>query len=111
MASYEKKLINLIKEEANLSRYQQLEMLINQDINLKTLISKLKVLQKERVNAKYLNKSNLIKALDSDYDNLINQIEQIPLLTEYLELQDFFNNLIQEVQKILETEINKKMLD
>lgn len=105
----EQRLLSLIENDENVKRYQLLEVIVNQDANIKKDLAQLKKLQKELVNAKHLGKTNLTQKLEADYQRLIDAFNEHPLVLEYLELQDYCNQLINNIKNIIETAINEKL--
>jgi cell fate (sporulation/competence/biofilm development) regulator YmcA (YheA/YmcA/DUF963 family) len=105
--SAKQELLELIKNNESVKRYQQIEAVINKDKTLKKNINKLKSIQKQLINAKEINKTQAINKFQLEFDQLLEEIESFPLMSEYLDLQEEINHMIKEVLQIIENKINK----
>lgn len=99
-------LYETIKNDPNLKRYQELEKLFNSNKAIQTQMYRLKQLQKQLVNAKHIEKHKLTDKLESEYQMLLQNLYEIPLMEEYLELQAYFNEVMKSITDVLENEIN-----
>ncbi len=100
-------LIEIIKSDPNYNYYQELELKINQSQEIKQKINNLKKLQQEIVLAKEVGKVNLLSTLNEKYELMLQEIELIPGLLDYLELQQYYNELIQTVKDAVENSVNE----
>ncbi len=105
--SIEEKIIDSIKANNKILRYQELEEIINSNKIIKENIDQLKALQKEIVHAKEYNKLQYLTKLESDYNTLNESIVKHPIMAEYLDLQEEINAFLQEFTNIIENGINK----
>lgn len=105
--SAKEELLQLIKDNESVKRYQQIETVINKDKTLKKNINKLKSIQKQLINAKEINKTQAINKFQSEFDQLLEEIESFPLMSEYLDLQEEINHMVKEVLQIIENQINE----
>lgn len=103
----EDKIINGIKENKKIARYQELENIINNNEKISSLLNELKIIQKEIVHAKEYNKTIYLEKLENDYQELYQSIENHPIMAEYLDLQEEINAFLQEFTNIIENGINK----
>ena len=67
-------------------------------------------MQQEIVLAKEINKTKLLSNLEEKYQKMLEQIELIPGLLDYLELQQYYNNLIQNIKETIEKTANDIIL-
>lgn len=95
-------LINNIKNNKEIIRYRELELIINNSPSIKNKLDELKTLQKEIVHAESLNKNNSLIMLKDKYNNLYNEFVNQPLIGEYLELQTMLNDFLQAFTNIIE---------
>jgi len=105
--SEKEKLIQLIENNEVIQRYKKIEGIVNKDKMLKRKINQLKTIQKQLINAKEISKTHAIEKFQSEYDKLLEEIEEYPLMAEYLDLQEEINQVIKDVIGIIETTINK----
>ena len=105
------KLIELIEQNEDIQRYKKIEKLINENKELKRKLSELKSIQKQLVNAKHIEKTAAIKSFESRYEVLLDEIENYPLMSDYLALQSDINEMLQAVADIIEEGIEADMKD
>jgi cell fate (sporulation/competence/biofilm development) regulator YmcA (YheA/YmcA/DUF963 family) len=103
------KLIEMIKNNETIKRYQAIEKVLNANEDLKSKINKLKTIQKQLINAKEINKQETIKHYDALYNELLAEIEAYPLMSDYLALQGDINDMIQHITQIIEEGVNKEL--
>lgn len=103
------KLIEMIKNNESIKRYQAIEKVLNDNEDLKSKINKLKTIQKQLINAKEINKPEAIKHFDKMYNELLEEIEAYPLMSDYLALQGDINDMIQHITQIIEDGVNKEL--
>ncbi|MCF7930321.1 MAG: YlbF family regulator [Acholeplasmataceae bacterium] len=101
------KLIEMILQNEDIQRYKRIEQIINNNKKLKAKINQLKVLQKQLINAKQVGKTQAIAEFERRYQVLYNEIEEYPLMSDYLALQGDINEMIQSIQSIIEEGIEK----
>ncbi len=99
----------MVKNDESIKRYQAIEKVINGNEILKTKINQLKTIQKQLVNAKEIEKQKSIDHFQKQYDELLEEIETYPLMSDYLALQSDINEMIQSVAEIIEDGINKEL--
>jgi len=103
------KLIEMIKQSEEIKRYKAIEKVINDNQELKEKINQLKTVQKQLVNAKEIQKEKAIIHFQEIYDQLLDEIESYPLMSDYLALQGDINEMIQAIAEILEDGINNEL--
>lgn len=89
------KILNEIEKNEKINRYKELETIINNDEDIKKLLDEAKRIQKELVHAKSFNKTNVHDKLTKEYDDIMQNLENIPLFMEYLDLQKEINDFLQ----------------
>ncbi len=109
MLTEKEKLIEMIKNNETIKRYQAIEKVLNDNKELKLKINKLKTIQKQLINAKEINKPESIKHFDRLYHELLEEIEAYPLMSDYLALQGDINDMIQHITQIIEDGVNKEL--
>jgi len=103
------KLIQMIENNEDIQRYKRIEKQINENKDIKQKINQLKSIQKQLVNAKHIGKQEAVKQFQSRYDELLEEIENYPLMSEYMALQSDINDMIQSIIDIIEQGIEKDM--
>ncbi len=59
---------------------------------------------------KHIDKKNLYEAIKKQYEEMLENLYDIPLLEEYLELQQYFNELLHMVSETIENELNSDFI-
>ncbi len=103
------KLLELIEHDPVVIRYREIEEKMNKSKDVKRQIAKLKAVQKQLINARHIGKTEAIKQFEKDYDERLSQIEDFPLMAEYLTLQTEINDMLQSVLQIIEDGLNKEI--
>ena len=103
------KLLKLIEDDPVIKRYQSLEEKMNQSKDIKRQINQLKAVQKKLINARHINKTEAVKQFEQEYDERLKEIEEFPLMAEYLSLQEEINDMLQSVLQIIEDGLNKEI--
>ena len=85
MKSYEA-FIEALKDNADIKRYQQLEQVLMSDETLNQLLKSLKEVQKQYVHAQSFKQKENERHFKKQLDDLQNQIDDFPLMKEYLNL-------------------------
>jgi cell fate (sporulation/competence/biofilm development) regulator YmcA (YheA/YmcA/DUF963 family) len=101
------KLIHMLQNDEDIQRYKRIEAYINSNKELKRKMAELKALQKQLVNAKHIGKKDAVESFQSRYDALLNEIENYPLMSDYMALQSDINDMMQAIVEIIETGIEK----
>ncbi|HRX44822.1 MAG TPA: YlbF family regulator [Acholeplasmataceae bacterium] len=103
------KLIDMLEQSEEIKRYKKIEELINSNKKLTAKFNQLKVVQKQLVNAKHIGKEEATKKLQQQYDDLYEEIETYPLMSDYMALQGDINDLMQQIVSIIEDGLNDEM--
>ena len=107
--SEKEKLIQMIQENDSILRYKKIEKLLNDNKEIKQKMNQLKSIQKQLVNAKHIEKKEAITAFQRQYDALLEEIENYPLMSEYLALQSDINFMVQSIKDIIEEGLEKDL--
>jgi|GEM_PF-5678415 len=81
---------------------------VEQHHEIPETIKQIKHLQKQRVNANFLEKEEFVSKLNFEIDSLHQSLEQIPLYVTYTELKEELEIVIERISVSIETSINKK---
>src|SRR5699024_38095 len=88
----DKKLISKIK-----LLQKQVETKINSNEKVQKLISKIKLLQKQAVNLQAYDKAEALKKVEAEIDQLQEELDSIPVVEEFKEIQGVVNDVLQMV--------------
>jgi len=98
-----------LREHPTIKRFQELESLLNNNKELQELIQDMKNIQKEYVHAKTFQQKDNELFLSKKLDQIKKQVDQYPLLSEYLDLQQQINDMLQNFVHIFEDELDKEL--
>lgn len=90
-------------------RFKELEGYINKNERINTLFSQVKEKQKQMINAKEFNQHNQYNIYNKEYNDLLNELYNLPFVEEYLELVDIINQKLGSLSFLIEKEIENKM--
>ncbi len=103
------KLIEYFNNLEEVKRIKELEGYIDNNKDIKNKFNELKDLQKKLVNAEEYNQTNQYNLYLKEYNNLKNELLDLPFVEEYLELLDYVNNMLSYLTKSIEIDIDKKI--
>ena len=90
-------------------RFKELEGYINKNERINTLFSQVKEKQKQMINAKEFNQHNQYNIYNKEYNDLLNELYDLPFVEEYLELVDIINQKLGSLSFLIEKELESKM--
>ena len=90
-------------------RFKELEGYINKNERINTLFSQVKEKQKQMINAKEFNQHNQYNIYNKEYNDLLNELYNLPFVEVYLELVDIINQKLGSSSFLSEKELEKKM--
>lgn len=100
-------LIGALKEDHNVIRFQELEALINQNVDLQkdyqTLLEYQKILVQKKEKKQEFHNEEL------RYNNQYEKVMNYYFMEEYLELVEVINNDLQLIKQIITDEINMNL--
>lgn len=103
------KFIEMLQNDSKLETYKRLEIKINSNKELEVMMAQLKNLQKQMINAQKIEKPKAYEKINQTYNELLDKVLEYPLMAQYLELQDYFNQILSETTKIIENQINNDL--
>lgn len=105
----EKIILDQININEKIARYKELEIVLNKNKDIARKLGELKLIQKQLVHAEKLEKKDSQKKLKNDFDNKIKELEEYPLMGEYMELQEEINIFLQNFKEIIENGIDEDL--
>lgn len=103
------KLYKYFLSDPNYIRLKELEKYFDSNDQVLNLIKRKQELSKNLVNSRFVGLRENAKRLKEEYDKINEEIINIPLLEEYLDLLDYYYNLLQEISSYIENKINKSI--
>lgn len=100
-------LIELIKTTKEVTRYHELEHLIMNDATIKEKIEHLKAMQQQLVHAKDLGHDSNVSHFETKVKEAEQSLLEYPKMAEYLSLQALINDTLQEMMRIIESQLDE----
>lgn len=104
-------LIDEFKNIEEVKRIHELEGFIDKNNDIKLLFNKLKLKQKQLVNAKEYNQVNQYTLYLNEYNELYKKLIDYPFVEEYLELLDIVDKMLVSVCENIENSLTKAIND
>ncbi|GGM22014.1 hypothetical protein GCM10011351_04850 [Paraliobacillus quinghaiensis] len=105
------KLADQISDMEEINRFKQVEERLNDNKKIKKLINNMKALQKQAVNFQAYGKTEALKKVDAEIDDLQAEIDEIPIVQEFKESQVVVNDLLQVISETISKEVTTEMED
>lgn len=103
-----RKMAEKIKSLDEVKQFRLAEQQLNESRSVHGLIQSIKLKQKELVHAKHYEKTEYIRQVEKQLDELQNEFNHLPIVKEYQQMQVEVNDLLQVVQQILFENLEKK---
>ena len=98
-----------ISHHAVVQRIRELENYIDHNEVLNDKLLRLKNKQKQMVNAKEYHQPLQYKTYKKEYDEIYQELLDLPFVEEYLELLDEANQILLNITNYIEEKINKAL--
>src|SRR5690625_6358241 len=106
-----KQLATMLAKTEEIERFKQLEAKINSNEKIQRLISRIKALQKQAVNLQAYDKREALKKIETEIDLLQDELDQIPIVIEFKEIQKVLNDVLQLVSGTIAREVTNHVID
>lgn len=104
-----KELAGLISTSAEVQFYQQAEKKINENEHIQKLISAIKKKQKEAVAFESFQNKEMVKKIEGEIDALQDELDGIPIVSEFKQSQQDINYLLQLVMEVIRDIVAEKV--
>lgn len=105
-----KELAAMLAQTEEIERFKQLEAKINENEKVQRLISRIKTLQKQAVNLQAYEKTEALKKVETEIDNVQNELDGIPIVQEFKEIQVVVNDVLQLVSGTIAREVTDHVI-
>ncbi|MEI3610852.1 RicAFT regulatory complex protein RicA family protein [Pseudogracilibacillus sp. SO30301A] len=105
-----KELAAMLAQTEEIERFKQLEAKINENEKVQRLISRIKTLQKQAVNLQAYEKKEALKKVETEIDNVQNELDSIPIVQEFKEIQVVVNDVLQLVSGTIAREVTNHVI-
>ncbi|RTE07075.1 RicAFT regulatory complex protein RicA family protein [Paenibacillus whitsoniae] len=104
-----KELANLLTTSNEVQFYQKAEKQIASNTEIQTLISSIKKKQKEIVAFETFQNEKMVKKIEGEIEQLQDQLDEIPIVSEFKQTQEDINYLLQLVMSVVRDTISEKI--
>jgi len=104
-------LADMLANTEEIDRFKKIEAKINSNKKIQKKIADLKTLQKQAVNLQAYEKEEALKKVDAEIDRLQKEIDEIPIVQEFQEVQTTVNNILQLVTKTIAREVTSQVIE
>src|SRR5690606_17376071 len=104
-----KELAELIGTSEEVQHFQKAEQLIRRHERVQTLISAIKKKQKEIVAFQSFQNQAMVDKIEREIDELQDELDEIPLVTEFQQSQSDINYLLQLVISVIRDTVSEKV--
>lgn len=104
-----KELAELIGTSEEVQQFQKAEKLIQKHERVQTLISAIKKKQKEIVAFETFQNQAMVQKIEREIEKLQDELDQIPLVTEFQQSQSDINYLLQLVVSVIRDTVASKV--
>lgn len=103
------KLFEILDSDPNLKRLHDLEAYFDSNEDIVKLIKQKQNISKSIVQAKMMGLIETYKEYRNEYKKINEQIEDFPLLNEYIDLLEYYNDLLVSILDYLGNKINRSL--
>lgn len=104
-------LANMLAHTEEIERFKQVEAKINNNNKVQQLISRIKTLQKQAVNFQAYEKKEALNKVEAEIDRLQEEIDNIPVVQEFKEIQIIVNDILQLVSGTIAREVTNHVIE
>ncbi|SHG83276.1 MULTISPECIES: RicAFT regulatory complex protein RicA family protein [Virgibacillus] len=106
-----KKLANMLANTEEIEHFKQVEAKINENKKVQQLITKIKALQKQAVNLQAYEKHEALKKVEEQLDIFQSEIDGIPVVQEFKEIQVVVNDVLQLITATIAREVTNQVIE
>lgn len=104
-----KELAELITTSAEVELFQQAEKKVEMNETIQTLIKAIKKKQKEAVAFQSFQNQEMVKKIEAEIEELQDQLDGIPIVSEFKQSQQDINYLLQLVMNVIKDIVAEKV--
>jgi len=103
-------LAKMLAETEEVDFFKKAEASINQNEKVQKLITQIKLLQKESVNLQHYQKQEAYQENEGKIDELMNQLDGIPIVQEFKQSQVDVNDLLQYISMTISNRVTDEII-
>src|SRR5690625_4457759 len=105
-----KQLAEMLSKTEEIERIKVVEAKINANQKVQRLISRIKRLQKQAVNLQAYEKTEALKKVETEIDTIQDELDSIPIVQEFKEIQGVVNDVLQLVSGTIAREVTNQVI-
>ncbi|EJL39424.1 hypothetical protein BAG01nite_07750 [Brevibacillus agri] len=105
-----RELAAMISRTNEVDFFKRAELQIKHNERVQDLIDKLKQKQKQMVMFESINKPELVKKVEEEYNKLHEELDSIPIVTEFKQSQVDVNDLLQMVTNVITNTVSERII-
>ncbi|KIQ93311.1 hypothetical protein LH47_02619 [Anoxybacillus thermarum] len=105
-----KELAKMIAETEEVEIFKQAEAKIHENEKVRTMIAKIKSLQKQAVNLQHYGKIEALKKVEAEIDEIYEQLSDIPIVEQFKQSQVEINDLLQLVASTISKTVTDEII-
>lgn len=105
-----RELATMISRTSEVDFYKRAELQIKHNERVQQLIDSLKQKQKQMVMYESINKSELVKKIEQEFNELQEELDAIPVVTEFKQSQVDVNDLLQMVTNVITNTVSERII-
>src|SRR5690625_1059894 len=105
-----KQLAEMLSKTEEIERFKVVEAKINANQKVQRLISRIKRLQKQAVNLQAYEKTEALKKVETEIDTVQDELDAIPIVQEFKEIQRVVNDVLQLVSGTIAREVTNHVI-
>lgn len=105
-----RELAAMISRTNEVDFFKRAELQIKHNERVQDLIDKLKQKQKQMVMFESINKKELVEKVEAEYNQLQEELDAIPLVTEFKQSQVDVNDLLQMVTNVITNTVSERII-
>jgi len=106
-----KKLAVMLSNTEEIDRFKEIEVKVNQNTKVQSLIQKIKTLQKQAVNFQAYEKREALAKVEGELDRLQEELDGIPIVSEFKEIQVTVNDVLQLVSSTIARDVTNNVIE
>ncbi|MCQ6265873.1 RicAFT regulatory complex protein RicA family protein [Fictibacillus sp. WQ 8-8] len=106
-----KELAEMIAQTEEVDFFKKAEQQINENGTVSFLIAQIKKLQKEAVNLQHYGKQEAHKEVEETIDNLMKEMDSIPVVLEFKQSQADVNDILQMVSHTISNTVTDEIIE
>ena len=105
-----RELAKMIAETEEVEIFKQAEEKIHENEKVRTMIAKIKSLQKQAVNLQHYGKTEALKKVEAQIDDIYEQLSDIPIVEQFKQSQVEINDLLQLVASTISKTVTDEII-